>query len=503
MNKIISLTVIICFLMSFVISPAVAGAAAINQSAAQYNQIFNNFVLPYSFGQITSAHYSGTDRVLINIQDLHSHPKVQKNISNIIELFDKKYGVNKVFLEGAYGQVSTKWIEEKTNKRNKNKILEMMLETGRLTGAEYYSAKSDKTEIIEGLEKKEPYLDNLKRFGQLLEEQEKIEEILKAIEDSTKELKERYYGKRQKKIEKLSQDYKDNKITSKKYYTLLAKHIDKLGIDINKYENTLAYIMLLDLQKGLNYTKITRELQNLVYVLKGQLPYNAYKKLLEHTDNFTRTDSLYAYIIQIARMYNLDLSVNFSNLDKYFRYIELSQKINPIELIAEEDRLRHEVNTRFSETKAQRDVVFLIDFNKYLRDYITTKITSGDYQYYKENIEEYRETYNKYVDNRVLSLLDVYIKEVDNFYEINSDRNIYFADNLFGKSEGQKVGSSEAANDTHSTIHPFTPSPDSVNPPSQSVIADSDPQSMLNKTPFSPVIASETTSSVAIQRRCS
>ena len=276
-RKIISILVVFSFMFSFVIGPTTASAMTAVQATVEYKQIFNNFNLPYSFGQITSAHYGATDRVLINIQDLHSHPQVQKNISNIIELFDKKYGVNKVFLEGAYGQVSTKWIEEKTNKRNKAKILDMMLETGRLTGAEYYSAKSDKTEIIEGLEKKEPYLDNLKRFGQLLEEQDKVEEILKAISDSTKELKEKYYGKRQKKIEELSQEYKENKITSKKYYTLLSKHIDKLGIDINKYENTLAYIMLLELQKGLNYSKITKELQSLVYLLKVKLPYTVYK----------------------------------------------------------------------------------------------------------------------------------------------------------------------------------------------------------------------------------
>lgn len=434
-KKIISIFIISNFIVSFVVGPTAANTIAGVQPTEQYNQIFNNFMLPYSFGQITAAHYGATDRVLINIQDLHSHPKVQKNISNIIELFDKKYGVNKVFLEGAYGQVSTKWISDNINKRNKTEILDMMLDTGRLTGAEYYSAKSDKTEIIKGLEKKEPYLDNLKRFGQLLEEQDKVEEILKAISDSTKELKKKYYDKRQFKIEQLSKDYKENKITSKKYYTLLSKHIDKLGIDINKYENTLAYIMLLELQKNLDYGKITRELQNLIYLLKEQIPYNAYKMLIEQTDNFKRIDSLYAYIIQIVKIYNLDLSANFSNLDKYFRYIELSKKINPIEMISEEDKLRHEINTRFSETKAQRDVVFLIDFEKYLRDYITTKITSDDYKYYKENINSYIELYNKYADNRVLSLLDGFLKEVDNFYSINSDRNIYFTDNMFNKEE--------------------------------------------------------------------
>ena len=150
--------------------------------ASQYKQIFEDFILPYSYGKITKAHFAGTDRVIVNIQDLHCHPQVQKNISNIIETFDNKYGISNVYLEGAYGNVSTKWLTTNANNNNKKvEILNKILETGKLTGAEYYSAISDKTEIITGLEKKEPYLDNLKRFGDLLEKQDEIQLILKGI----------------------------------------------------------------------------------------------------------------------------------------------------------------------------------------------------------------------------------------------------------------------------------------------------------------------------------
>ena len=84
-------------------------------------------------------------------------------------------------------------------------------------------------------------------------------------------------------------------------------------------------------------------------------------------------------------------------------------------------------------------MVFLTQFEKYLKDYMSTKITSDDYEYYKENIETYKRLYNKYVDNKVFSLLKPYMDEVDTFYKINSDRNDYFTQNLFNGIETQKI----------------------------------------------------------------
>jgi len=435
LKKSVSIVTTLSLLISFVIGPTAANAMTNEEATAKYKQIFKDFMLPYSYGQITSAHYAGTDRVVINIQDLHCHPMVQRNIANIIETFDKSYGVNKVYLEGAYGNVDTSWINKKIQEYSMPDLLDKMLETGRLTGAEYYSALSGKNKIINGLEEKGPYLENLKRFGEIVENQEKINLILKAIDESMASLKKKYYTKRQCKLEELSNNYRTGKISSQKYYALLSKHTDKLGIDLSKYENTFTYIMLLELQKKLDYSKITNELQNLVLFLKESLPNGAYKLLADSTENFSKIDKLYGYIVRISRQLNLDLTANFPNLDNYFGYVEFSQKINPLGLVAEEKLLSQEINTRFSETKAQREVVFLINFGNYLKDYVTSKITSDDYNYYEKNIKIYKQLWNKYVDNRVLSLLDEYVAEADKFYKINNDRNIYFTNNMFKESD--------------------------------------------------------------------
>ena len=259
-RKFVSIITAISLLISVVVGPTAASAINNNQITIEYNQIFKEFILPYSYGKITKSHFAGTDRVIINIQDLHCHPKVQKNIANIIETFDKNFGVNKIYLEGAYGDVSTSWINDKS-------ILEKMLDTGRLTGAEYYSALSGKTDLIKGLEEKEPYLDNINRLGQILQNQDKIELILQSLRESTEQLKKKYYTKRQYKLENIFKQYKEGKITSQKYYAELSKHIDKLGIDLTEYENTLIYITLLELQKDLKYNQIAKELQSFILSL--------------------------------------------------------------------------------------------------------------------------------------------------------------------------------------------------------------------------------------------
>ncbi len=438
-KKTISLVIINCFLLSFVYGELLAVIVSESRVNNNYEQIFTDFVLPYSYGQITSSHFASTDRVIINIQDLHCHPKVQKNISNIIGLFDKQYGVKKIYLEGAYGEVDTKWLKQATETTGKKQLIDDMIENGRLTGAEYYSITSGKTNIIEGLESKQEYLDNLQRFGYILENKEKIELILKALKDSTQNLKTTYYERRQLKLEDLSDEYRSGKIGADKYFKLLAKHIDKLGIDLTKYENTVNYIQLLIEQKKLNFEQTTKDLQNLVMILKQKLPYSTYKMLLDSTENFSKMDKLYGYLVNISKQYDLNLRTNFSELDRYFQYIELSQKINPLELIAEENRLINEINTRFSDTRAQREVVFLVNFERYLENYLTNKITAYDYEYYLENIGTYKKLWNKYVDTRLLSMLDKYMEESDKFYKINTDRNKYFADNILKGIETNSI----------------------------------------------------------------
>ncbi len=454
--KITAIVVVNCFLLTGVYGQAVAMVIDNKKATAQFKQVFEDFNLPYSYGKITSANYAGSDKIVVNIQDLHSHPQVQKNINNIIDLFDSKYAVKTVYLEGAYGQVSTKWLASAKDEAVKNSVMNKMLEAGRLTGAEYYSASKNKTEIIKGLENKDEYFDNLKRFGYLIDNKESIEAFLNAIENTVKDLQTNYYNRQQKKIEELSLGYVSGNIDGNKYFALMKKHAEKLGVDINTYPNLSLYMQLLETQKKIDYQRTTQELQMFVLKLKEVLPYNAYKMLLDSTKNFSQMDKLYGYIIKLSRQYNLNLSVNFPALEKFFAYIELSQSVNPLDLITEEQEFKDEINDRFSANQSEAEVVFLSAFVKYYRDYLTGKITNQDYQYYKSNQERFKYLWTKYIDNKQISAMSRYEEVSDKFYQINLDRNKHFLSNMSEVLDSQKISQNiKGATELEKTMNSF------------------------------------------------
>jgi hypothetical protein len=430
-KKAAAMIVLNCFLLSFVYGPAIAEVFSAVSAQAQYAQTFSNFVLPHSYGKITDTNITSSPRLVIQIQDLHCHPEVQKNIANIIELVDKKVNNNlqAVYLEGAFGSVDTSWLAAAFPNGGKDfaSRLERILQTGRLTGAEYYSALSGKYNLIKGLENEEEYLKNLKRFGNILTAQDEISAMLSGITQSTQNLKQKYYNKKHLNIENLYERFASGEVTSRKYYDLLLKHAYDLSIDTQKYANISFYITLAQKEKNLDYKETTKELQKLIFTLKEKLPFSVYKMFTDATNNFSDTDKLYEYSVSLSKEYNIDLNSNYPALSKFFDYLQTSQRINPLELIDEEQALRSEINARFSDTVAEREVIFLIGFEKYLTDYLTSKITSKDYEYYKQNIDEYKKLWVKYVDNRVLSLLEEPLRQADVFYTVNTERNKYFA----------------------------------------------------------------------------
>jgi len=138
-KKVVSVVTVACFLTSFVFGQAVASVVEVNRETKQFTKMFDNFLIPHTSGRITEAKYFGSKKVVINIQDLHCHPEVQKNISKIISILDAKYKLPFVYLEGAMGSLDTSWLGGIEDKKLRDHIVESLMAQGKLTGAEYYS----------------------------------------------------------------------------------------------------------------------------------------------------------------------------------------------------------------------------------------------------------------------------------------------------------------------------------------------------------------------------
>src|SRR3989339_2099264 len=168
--KSITWLVLASFIYSFVVHEPLFAIASLAREQAKTESLRNKldgFVLPYKYGRFMGGEYSEGDKLVIFIQDLHCHPEVQKNIYEIIRLFDSRFGINRVLVEGApSGRVDTGILSSIPGEKLRTNTLSTLLDKGLISGAEYYSVVENKDKLY-GLEQWDMYRQNLSRIQKL------------------------------------------------------------------------------------------------------------------------------------------------------------------------------------------------------------------------------------------------------------------------------------------------------------------------------------------------
>nr|BDD45331.1 hypothetical protein 9 [Elusimicrobiota bacterium] len=422
-KKTVALFTASCFTFSFIISQPLMGAIEERRTTKDFKKIFNEMLIPSSYGRITEINDYNSSKLVVNIQDLHCHPEVQRNISKIIESLDKRYKLKNVYVEGANGPIDTSWLTNLKNKELKTKILDSLIESGKLTGAEYYSVQSGRTNLLIGADDSKLHKDNLLRLNRIHNNQDvmksRIDELVKDLET----LKPRYYNRKIKRIENLVRKQKEGRLKQKKYYNALINYSDKLNIDISIYENIVGFTKTFRLTKKLDYDEISKELQGFISLLKSKLPYNAYNMLATQTANFSQAEKLYIYLSKIANEYNPQLINAYPNLKRFFAYLEVTQRINPIELINEEQKLLNEIRLRLARKQSEREVVFLNEFVRHLENYLSYKVSTEDYEYVNKNLNKFKHLWIRYIGNDKLAGIEEHTTVLNDYYQANIKRN--------------------------------------------------------------------------------
>ena len=157
--------------------------ASVGSSMPAINTInFDTPIIPTSLGKITSAKYFESEDIIINIQDLHCHAETQRKIASIIGYIDNTYSLNNVYLEGAFKIVDTSWLSAFNNNKNGTKVLEGLIDSGKLSGTEYYSIVNNKKNFVLGIEDEELYKENIKLLGAIISLQPEITAICSQLE---------------------------------------------------------------------------------------------------------------------------------------------------------------------------------------------------------------------------------------------------------------------------------------------------------------------------------
>ncbi|MCX5781990.1 MAG: hypothetical protein NT145_04720, partial [Elusimicrobia bacterium] len=440
-KKAVAVVTVTAFLFTSVFSQALHAIAVTNgETSQQVKLALDGLTIPYSLGRITDGRYFGSDKVVINIQDLHCHSEVQRNISKILGLLDEKYHLKKIYIEGSVGQLNTSWVNVLEDKKLREKVIETFIESGRLTGTEYYSIEAKKPDLLIGIEDASLYNANILRLEKILSQQSEIQSKIPEIKAKLGMLKEKYYSRENARLEKILNRYKKNEITTEKLYRLLIKLADKSKVNIYDYVAIKEYLRLVKEQKGLNYKKISKQLAELINQLKTKMPYETYRLLLEKTQNLSRLDELYINLSEISKLYNIELTSKFKEVNDFLNFVKSNQAINPIDLVREERTLIRELHYRTSQCVAEEEVSYISDFFSYIEEYLSNKIGAGDYAFISKNMAEFKEIWGKYAILDQVVDLSPYYNLFDGFYQTNVERNKFFIKNILGEIPAKNQG---------------------------------------------------------------
>jgi phosphoenolpyruvate synthase/pyruvate phosphate dikinase len=447
-KKITAVFVMICFLITSVFGSSVF--ASIGTSIPNIENIkFDNSIIPTSLGKITSAKYFDSEDIIINIQDLHCHAETQRKIASIIEYIDNTYNLNNVYLEGAFKTVDTSWLSVFNKDITGSKVLEGLIDSGKICGTEYYSVVNNKKNFVLGIEDEDLYKENIKLLGEILSLQPEVNAICSQLEKEINKVKRDYSSRQARKLQRLIKLFKQKEIDAKYFYGQLKFLADTVNLSTDKYPNITIYISLLEKGRYFNDKKVVYEFTKFVSEIKNMLPYQQYSELLKKSNNFSNLEDISLELITLNKQHNITQKLKLTNFANFLSYLEFNQNINPIKLVQEEEKFINELYVKLGRTKYEKEVSFLAEFIPTIKQYFTADISADEYYKFEKKYETFKTVWPSYFSEDILKNLEPYQILLARYHKNNITRDRIFSDYLIS---GKNTNSNVYINDTNLAI---------------------------------------------------
>ena len=126
----------------------------------------NDIKIPRILGSVKERFQQDKDPkgLIIHIQDLHTHYQAHKNIERIIAYLAEKHNTNVILCEAKATDKGFAYLRPWTDKAAREKVADNYLEQGILTGWEALDLTSDLDLVLQGIEDKALYMEDMDYF---------------------------------------------------------------------------------------------------------------------------------------------------------------------------------------------------------------------------------------------------------------------------------------------------------------------------------------------------
>ncbi|MFA6320856.1 MAG: hypothetical protein WCY36_03260 [Candidatus Omnitrophota bacterium] len=419
----------------------------------------NTFTFPQSLGTVKDAWSPAVKgqkprATVIHIQDAHCNYDAQHTIANIIEYFNKEYGVNQINLEGGAKDYDLSAFTGIKDKRVRERVADHFVKEGVVNGAEYFAVNNPEKASLWGIEDIKLYVENLKVYRDSLEHKADIDRLVKNLSYILSNLKMKIYSKELLEMDLKYNQYKSGNVEFKDYMNyLVANSKDKL-IDIKSFPDIFLLNQVMKQEGEINFSKANNQRDELIDKLQKKLSKNNVKELVAKTVEFKAgiisQEEFYRYLLGKAK--HSDLSVeNFPELEKYIVYISSYAAIDKAKVMDEITELETKIRESLYQNEKQRALDKLSRDLAILKNIFNISLTRADYRYYLANKDAFdMKNYSSLIEREApiykinarlddgMGRLDDYRADIEKFYEYSFKRDDAFMKNIKFEGRGEK-----------------------------------------------------------------
>lgn len=385
--------------------------------------IFERPVLTVDHGRVTEVGDYGSEKAFVVVSEIPCSVEIQGNIVKVLEFLGANFAVKGLFQVYSAGEYEDhRWYESTSEK----KILDQMLATGQITGAERYVAGLRRNHVLVGVDEEDRYVEALELRRRLSESSEGSDRTVAVLRDELETLKGKYFTQENQVFNEHVMARQSHE--SGWFYEGLREYSSLLPGAKGEYRNLYYQIESQKIRKTIDFNEANREIQALLNRLKEHLSYRNYGRLVSPASLRDTAGLLYVYVSRIVEM-EPQLAADLGSLRTFLAYYGMSQDINPIALVAEEKAFIREVFRRNVRTFGEREVVCLLECLDALDDFFHFT-TRANYEWFHANLHgTFRRLWAKYTGRDVVPRIKEYLEVAEAYYRNTIARGERFLEN--------------------------------------------------------------------------
>ncbi|MCK5242504.1 hypothetical protein KAR34_08635 [bacterium] len=283
--------------------------------------------IPKKLGTITQS-FQGKEKMVMHIQDLHCNHEVQMNIARMIDHFSRCFELNLVAVEGADSRVNVSKLSSFPVKSVKEEVGNYFVKQGKVTGAEYITALSQRPLQLVGIENPEYYTASREHVRRFLNDES--QGYVFDLRDALQGIKPVIYSQTLSKHDQHRTEFLEGRKSLLTYAVFLYKTGLKSGLDMQTFPQLRRYV-----SKRMNLFSLEVDSDQL-YVEMERLE-NTLREALYGNDTEQELDALLHRLEVIEKL--ISISATPEELDEYRKYKTLFRVDHFVEFITRHDQM--------------------------------------------------------------------------------------------------------------------------------------------------------------------